>query len=346
MPYLRGATVQLVNSSNLTVTGAADVTVTPGTQPGLAAGTSGYFRTSSHAGATTPGADWNFLDTTGHGKFVGVTADMQGPASRGYLEGDERVYTDGSHSPELHGTGTEDFYQSGWYFNRGTYTNFTNGNTAHLTGDTGCAANSDCTTAYRLMLIDAVPFADDITFGIEHGQHDDVAATYSTTAYWYGQSKPTQHQTDALTVGDTGSEAAHHFTESAPTTATSLTSDYEGNDGTPAPVTATQRKDSAPISFRLAIDPHNTGVVLARTGDQAEAYQQVEVAVNGHRLPNWLEPLGNTGHRWLDDNYLLPASLTAGHAEITVTLTPVPGSADWSSASYRAVSLGGGGGTG
>ncbi|MFL6071884.1 MAG: glycoside hydrolase family 172 protein [Mycobacteriales bacterium] len=344
MPYLHGATVQLVNDSELTVTGAADVTVTPGPEAGLAAGTSGYFRTSSHAGATTPGADWTFLEASGHGKFVGVTADMRGPTSRGYLEGDERVYTDGSHSPELHGTGTEDFYQSGWYFNRGTYSNFTNGNTAHLTADSGCAANSDCTTAYRLMLIDAVPFADDITFGIEHGQHDDVAATYSTTAYWYGQARSTQHQTDSLTVGDTSSEAAHRFTEVAPTIATSLTSDYEGNDGTPAPVTGTQRRDSAAISFRLAIDPRNSGVVLARTGDQAEAYQQVEVVVNGHRLPNWLEPLGNASHRWLDDNYLLPASVTAGRGEITVTLTPVPGSADWSSAGYRAVSLTGGGG--
>ncbi|HYO52263.1 DUF2961 domain-containing protein [Archangium sp.] len=40
---------------------------------------------------------------------------------RGGLEGDERVHVDGSLTPQLYGTGTEDFYESGWYFSRGTF---------------------------------------------------------------------------------------------------------------------------------------------------------------------------------------------------------------------------------
>ena len=38
---------------------------------------------------------------------------------RDYLEGDERIFIDGKLTPELYGTGTEDFYESGWYFRGG-----------------------------------------------------------------------------------------------------------------------------------------------------------------------------------------------------------------------------------
>jgi len=38
---------------------------------------------------------------------------------RDYLEGDERVFIDGQQSPVIYGTGTEDFYESGWFFRGG-----------------------------------------------------------------------------------------------------------------------------------------------------------------------------------------------------------------------------------
>jgi hypothetical protein len=257
---------------------------------------------------------------------------MRGPASRAFLEGDERVYTDNARSPQLHGTGTEDFYQSGWYFNRDTYTEPFNGDPAHLTATTGCAAESDCTGAYRLMIGDAVPFGSAITFGIEHGPGDDVAANYSTTAFWYGQDAPATRRTDSLTLGDAASETAHGYTGTAPVT--SLSSTFEGTN---TALTANVRPTTAPVTFRLAIDPANRGVTLLRTSDQNTAYQHAKVSVDGHALPDWLQPLGNTTHRWLEDAYQLPASVTAGRRTITVTLTP-DGPA-WSAASYAAWSV-------
>ena len=44
---------------------------------------------------------------------MGVTQTMRG-AAPGYLEGDERAFVDGRLA--FHGTGTEDFYEGGWYF--------------------------------------------------------------------------------------------------------------------------------------------------------------------------------------------------------------------------------------
>lgn len=328
MPYRHDAKVELYNGSPLAVT-AGDAQVTSARR---AMGHEGYFGAQSRAGTTENGKDWTYLQATGQGRFVGVSASMRGPDSRAFLEGDERVYTDGSRSPQIHGTGTEDFYQSGWYFNRDTYTEPFNGDPAHLTATTGCAADSDCTGAYRLMIGDAVPFGSAITFGIEHGPGDDVAANYSTTAFWYGQDAPATRRTDTLTLGDAASERAHGYTSAAPVT--SLTSTFEGTN---TALTANVRATTAPVKFRLAVDPANKGVVLRRTSDQNTAYQHARVSVDGHALPDWLQPLGNTTHRWLDDTYQLPASVTAGRHTITVTLTP-DGPA-WAAASYQAWSL-------
>ncbi|MQA03084.1 MAG: DUF2961 domain-containing protein [Streptosporangiales bacterium] len=100
------------------------------------------------------------------------------------MEGDERVYTDGAEQPQWHGTGTEDFYQGGWYFNRGPFNAPTNGNPSNEPGTFGCTY--DCTGAYRLTLSDAPSFAESLRFTIEHGPTSNIPADYSSTAYWYG----------------------------------------------------------------------------------------------------------------------------------------------------------------
>ena len=98
------------------------------------------------------------------GKYVGISHTMRGPLSRGYLEGDERFYTDGSPSPALYGTGTEDYYNSGWYFMMGTYSRALWGNPTHRV-----FPNYDMTGTYRLHVGDAVHYLDSVRLGIEHG---------------------------------------------------------------------------------------------------------------------------------------------------------------------------------
>ena len=65
---------------------------------------------------------------------------------------------------------------------------------------------------------------------------------------------------------------------------TSLTETYEGNDGTPDPITMTTRATTAPVTFTMALNPSNDGAVLLRTSDQANGYQSVAVSVNGQQL--------------------------------------------------------------
>lgn len=189
MPFGNNAQVELTNTAALAVSGAqADVTFGPDPSAAaeLASGRIGYFHADSHAGATEPDQDWMYLDTTGTGKFVGNVADMIGPTSQAYLEGNERVRVDGSPTPQIDGTGTEDYYQGGWYFNRGPFSSALHGAPALATGPGECQPDSSCTTAYRLWLAEAVPFHSSIAFGIQHGGVNEIDADYSSTAFWYG----------------------------------------------------------------------------------------------------------------------------------------------------------------
>ena len=146
-------------------------------------------RATARRGEVVFGQDWLFLDEQGTGKFVGVSHTMEGhiPAGnrRNYLEGDERVYVDGSRTPQLHGTGTEDFYEGGWYFIRGPFTRPLNGSPAHRVGGPLCPG-ADCTATYRLLLADSIAWGSSLRFGFEHGNRNLVRGLYGTTAYWYG----------------------------------------------------------------------------------------------------------------------------------------------------------------
>jgi hypothetical protein len=325
MPFSGTATVSVYNGSSRTISGAtAEVTSAPcgGCASQLAAGTIAHFHATSHAVSAAdqvPGQDYQILHAAGHGKFAGVALGMTGPANRNYLEGNEHVYADGSATPDPNGTGTEDYFDSGWYFINGPYTLPLTGNPSHQAGGYGCPANDDCTSAYRLTIQDAVPFTSSITYDIEHGYDfavggspDNVAAAYSSTAFWYGDPGPDARTTDTLNVGTTSDESAHAFTSADPGAAAPITATYEGNDGTQLPVTATGRATTASTTFTLAVDPANTGVLLRRTGDQTQKYQQAAVSVDGQSAGTWLEPLGNADHAWLDDSFPLPPSLTQG----------------------------------
>ena len=347
MPYGSSVSVSLYNGSGLMLPGEIALTTAadPHWQTDLTDGAAGYFHATYHSGATTPLKDWTILQTTGHGKVVGVVMGMAGITTRGYLEGNERVYTDGSASPQINGTGTEDFFEGAYYFQDGPFTNPLNGNTSDeistATAGTGdCRVNQGCTSAYRLLIADAVPFSSWIIFGIQHGGTDNYQANYASTAFWYGQVTPVATQTDSLTIGDTASEQAHGYTSANPgLVVSSPLWSYEGNDGPQIVISRTTRATTSAVTFTMGVSSANQGVVLQRTSDQDLSYQGAEISVDGTTLGEWLQPLGNPNFRWLDDQYTIPASVTAGRTSITITLTPVAGAPAWSAAGYRTVSL-------
>src|SRR3984957_368263 len=262
MPFARTTRVTLFNTTADPVAGIDTEVVTapdPQWAPALASGRAGYFTAYSHAGPTTLGQDWLFADEQGHGKFVGVSHTIRGARTKtGYsdgapyfLEGAERVYTDGSPSPQWYGTGTEDFYEGGWYFNNGTlFSDPLTGQPDQRTAAGGCS--DYCVAVYRLMLADAIGYHSSIRFGIEHGKRNMVQPDYSSTAFLYTQANETTMPGDDVNPGDPVGRFLHGYTDTDADDRV-LISQYEGEDDTRT-IAGLVRAAPAVITFHVHID--------------------------------------------------------------------------------------------
>ncbi len=347
MPFASSARIALANTTTdpaPRIDSDVVTTADPQWAPALAGGRAGYFTARSHAGPTAPGQDWLFADERGHGKFVGVSHTIRGSRIRTafsddapyFLEGAERVYTDGALSPQWYGTGTEDFYEGGWYFKNGKHFSAPlTGQPDQRTAAGGCA--DYCVAAYRLMLAEAIDYHSALRFGIEHGKRDMVQPDYSSTAFLYTHPGDTIAPGDDVYPSDRVSRLLHGYRDDAATDQL-LVSQYEGNDDT-RPIAGLVRATGAPIAFDVAVAPDNRGLLLRRTSDQANGYQAAAVAVDGVPAGLWLQARSNAIHRWLDDTYLVPESLTAGKDRVTVALTPLQGTPPWTASRYHVDAL-------
>ena len=179
MPFARSARMEIVNETGQEVQSFyyhinyRQLTQPP--SPDIA-----YFHAVWHREPRTqPGQPYLILGAKGKGHLVGVNMNMQGiDNGMQYLEGDEMVYVDGEKRPSLQGTGTEDYFNGGWYFNKGEFAAPYHG--LILKDDT-----LDRIAAYRFHVPDAISFASSLKFTIEHGDQNTEIADYSSTAYWY-----------------------------------------------------------------------------------------------------------------------------------------------------------------
>lgn len=124
-------------------------------------------------------SNYTVLYAEGEGHFIGMNLHVQPyNSSFVYLEGDEMIFVDEESTPSLYGTGTEDYFTSGWYYKKGEYAASYHG---LILKDTATGR----TVAYRHHIPDPIPFNKSILFTIEHGHANREIADYSSTAYWY-----------------------------------------------------------------------------------------------------------------------------------------------------------------
>jgi Protein of unknown function (DUF2961) len=345
MPFLQSAVVQIVNNSGVPIQGGK-IEITTGQSLGLPSqlgpnGSVGYFHATFKQTENATGQDYVFLDTQGRGVFCGLTHTMRGENGnqRGYLEGNERVINDNLLSPAWNGTGTEDFYESGWYFRGGIpYSMPLTGNPAYNPGTEGFA--NDTTGTYRLFPAEAISFGQRLRFTIQHGPVDDVASNYSSVAFWYGQPTYSTQVTDSVDTTDAASRQNHNYKVSGDTES-SLSSGFAGEFAF-VPVTLGLDTASNAISFQLAINPANDGVRLTRISDQNLSYQTADVYIDGKLAGMWVEPWNNPDYRWLNDVFEIPGNLTQGQKAINVQIVPMTGETGtsvWTAAQYEATSL-------
>ncbi|HKB14584.1 MAG TPA: glycoside hydrolase family 172 protein, partial [Planctomycetota bacterium] len=140
-------------------------------------GTPLRFHARFHRGTTVAGEPFPILQEAGRGHFVGVSMAMVGNDGIWFLEGDEEVFVDGE--KVFNGTGTEDYFNCGWYFARGPVQQPFHGCTAKedLRGEIG---------VHRFHVCDAIPFERSFRMTIEHGGRNDYpGAGYAAVAYAY-----------------------------------------------------------------------------------------------------------------------------------------------------------------
>ncbi len=138
-------------------------------------------------GKNTTGAD-NYLvaDVAGKGHFVGVNYYVHSPSPMWYGEGDDMIFIDGEAWPSsLHGTGTEDYFNTSWcpdtLFAHPFY------GYGRVNDDIGWLGR---THVYRFHITDPLYFDDSFRFTIEHGHNNNLTLAMATVAYWYQDGPP------------------------------------------------------------------------------------------------------------------------------------------------------------
>lgn len=130
------------------------------------------------------------LEAEGEGHYVGCNLNIQNLRGAGlnnfnwYGEGDDMIFVDGEpFPPSLHGTGTEDYFNTAWCPTQEYHAPY---HGLVLAGEQNWWGK---VSMYRFHIEDPVRFRRSIRVTIEHGHANRRSDDYSSTAYWY-QSEP------------------------------------------------------------------------------------------------------------------------------------------------------------
>ncbi len=150
---------------------------------------------------TTVGKPFEFLSTEGQGHVVGCILQCQtmGEGNTYYFEGDDQTTIDGE--LVVHGTGSEDFFNGGWY---DVPSRWEKRLSFPLSGCLGYQKHLGRTGGYRLMIGDAYAFKSSILQTIEHAAtKNSLENDYCSVSYAYLAGTPTWSR-EILPVAERG----------------------------------------------------------------------------------------------------------------------------------------------
>ncbi|MFQ5514982.1 MAG: glycoside hydrolase family 172 protein [Myxococcota bacterium] len=143
---------------------------------------SGPWREPNLSGAR----NYVILDVRGRGQYVGCNLNIdvfERQVNDWYGEGDDMIFIDDEPwPPRLHGTGTEDYFNTA-FCPRQEFSAPYHGLTVY-SGDEGWPWRGK-NSMYRFHIEDPIRFERSIRVTIETGHDNALANDYSSTAYWY-----------------------------------------------------------------------------------------------------------------------------------------------------------------
>lgn len=181
MPFFQNAKIEIESSGNIHV--KISYTLSRRLSDNVNYLTAFY---NEEVPANDPGRSYTWLNIEGEGHYVGTFLMTEGQTVSEkhlpvWLEGDEVFICDAEMN--IHGTGTEDYFNCGWYgvpgrlYNSGSFP--LHGFSQYEMDTIGKAS------AYRWHVNDPVPFKKSIQVSVEHGTNNTVEANYKSTAFYY-----------------------------------------------------------------------------------------------------------------------------------------------------------------
>lgn len=134
------------------------------------------------------GKPYPFAKLKGRGHYVGTVHLAQGliPGMTLFFEGDDSVCVDGV--LRMHGTGSEDYYNGGWY---AVLDRWDRGVSLPIHGSLDYSLPLARTGGYRWFLSDKISFEKEFYKTIEHGpDRNAYPVDYTSVAYYYGDQAP------------------------------------------------------------------------------------------------------------------------------------------------------------
>ncbi len=313
MPFWDNARLDIYNASQTApVDIAYEVTYKTDAYPD----SSGYLTVVQQSFTPSdPSLDLLLGSLSGHGNLVGFSLSLISSSSFSQiLHGDLRGYMDGIAFPILLGTDYDGDFNAGNYYVTGPFTLPVHGTPVITSG------YDNQITSYRFLLGDMIPFGNSLTLYAEHGHGNRYDVEYSSVLYAYSKPEIELILTDELDVGDPQSEADHNYGVSGGqlsldnfyTYPGTFNEQYFRDEG---------RKIFDEIHFTASVDPENQGVRIVKRRDASVFPQGAVVAVNGDSVGIWWDSDANSYQRWSDSIFEIPASFTAGYAEIEISIT-------------------------
>ena len=126
----------------------------------------------------------------GRGRFVGMQLYLPVWEPGYFLEGDPLFHVDSNDENFIRYTGTEDYFNGGWFFSDGPFS----------LPFAGCTELH--TSLYRFHYMDAIDFKSSFELLLHHGQRNDFKVSFRTIGYFYNLWTPFWTSRDTLRRGE------------------------------------------------------------------------------------------------------------------------------------------------
>ena len=259
------------------------------------------------------------------------------PGNRGFMEGDEMIRLDGMPYPLLLGTGTEDYFNGGWYF-WGVHTNPLSGLSRFqvLHDEKGWGEAFFEHSMYRQHVLDPIAARSGIRFGFEAGETGAYAPIFfRTLALGYAFDGPKEVARTRFVLDERSQGPGIAFGEPD----AFVTSALDAERDQPAvtfPVRARRGVTRLQVPCPGGLSP--SGLLLIRTFDQATSGQSAAVRVEGQASDPFFELYQNGVRRLAQDStYVVLSGDDCRDDVISLDIDARGSSAPFSESAYEAI---------